>query len=220
MEDQTVEMFHENCTDVFPDHYSKPSATSEAVKTLETIASRVDSDVSDKDCTPDIATKPVDGDSDLIGESSTSNGTEGSPCQRFLPVLQKITDLTTKIQDLKKEHTVLSDQVKLTTNSFPDPSVLNTIQLLSMEHELLKKKYLDESSERKRLYNEVIELKGNIRVFCRCRPLNQTEISSGSGSVVEFESSLDNELQVICSDSSKKQFKFDHVFRPEDNQGS
>ncbi|KAM1525989.1 hypothetical protein ACFX10_010382 [Malus domestica] len=211
-------MFHENCTDVFPDHYSKPSATSEAVKTLETIASRVDSDVSDKDCTPDIATKPVDGDSDLIGESSASNGTEGSPCQRFLPVLQKITDLTTKIQDLKKEHTVLSDQVKLTTNSFPGPSVLNTIQLLSMEHELLKKKYLDESSERKRLYNEVIELKGNIRVFCRCRPLNQTEISSGSGSVVEFESSLDNELQVICSDSSKKQFKFDHVFRPEDNQ--
>ncbi|CAN6575655.1 unnamed protein product [Malus baccata var. baccata] len=218
MEDQTVEMFHENCTDVVPDHYSKPSATSVAVKTLETIASRVDCDVSDKDCTPDIATKPVDGDSDLIGESSASNGTEGSPCQRFLPVLQKITDLTTKIQDLKKEHTVLSDQVKLTTNSFPDPSVLNTIQLLSMEHELLKKKYLDESSERKRLYNEVIELKGNIRVFCRCRPLNQTEISSGSGSVVEFESSLDNELQVICSDSSKKQFKFDHVFRPEDNQ--
>ncbi|XP_048424461.1 kinesin-like protein KIN-14S isoform X2 [Pyrus x bretschneideri] len=207
-------MFHENCTDVVPDHYSKPSATSEAVKTLETIASQVDSDVSDKD----IATKPVDGDSDLIGESSASNGTEGSPCQRFLPVLQKITDLTTKIQDLKKEHTVLSDQVKLTTNSFPDPSVLNTIQLLSMEHELLKKKYLDELSERKRLYNEVIELKGNIRVFCRCRPLNQTEISSGSGFVVEFESSLDNELHVICSDSSKKQFKFDHVFRPEDNQ--
>ncbi|KAB2621454.1 kinesin-4-like [Pyrus ussuriensis x Pyrus communis] len=25
-------------------------------------------------------------------------------------------------------------------------------------------------------------------------------------------------LQVICSDSSKKQFKFDHVFRPEGNQ--
>ncbi|XP_068340933.1 kinesin-like protein KIN-14S [Pyrus communis] len=211
-------MFHENCTDVVPDHYSKPSATSEAVKTLETIASQVDSDVSDKECTPDITTKPVDGDSDLIGESSASNGTEGSPCQRFLPVLQKITDLTTKIQDLKKEHTVLSDQVKLTTNSFPDPSVLNTIQLLSMEHELLKKKYLDELSERKRLYNEVIELKGNIRVFCRCRPLNQTEISSGSGFVVEFESSLDNELHVICSDSSKKQFKFDHVFRPEDDQ--
>ncbi|KAM1038776.1 hypothetical protein ACFX2C_033424 [Malus domestica] len=212
-------MFPQICKDVVPDHDSKSSSTSGAVKTLETITTQLDSDVSNRECTPDIATEPADGDSDLIGESSTSKGTEeGSPGQMVLPVLQKITDLTTKIQDLKREHTALSVEVKLTTNSFPDPAVLNTIQLLSIEHELLKKKYLDESSERKRLYNEMIELKGNIRVFCRCRPLNQTEISSGSGSVVEFESSLDNELQVICSDSSKKQFKFDHVFRPEDNQ--
>uniref|UniRef100_A0A2N9FRJ6 Kinesin-like protein n=1 Tax=Fagus sylvatica TaxID=28930 RepID=A0A2N9FRJ6_FAGSY len=48
--------------------------------------------------------------------------------------------------------------------------------LVGNEYELVKK-YLKESSERKRLDNEV-----------------------------------------ICSDSSKKQFKFDHVFRPEDNQ--
>ena len=87
------------------------------------------------------------------------------------------------------------------------------------EYELLKKKYLQELSERKRLYNEVIKLKGNIKVFCRCRPLNQVEITNGSNHVVEFDSSLDNELQIISSDSSKKQFKFDHVFRPEDNQG-
>ncbi|KAM1225193.1 hypothetical protein ACFX2G_044939 [Malus domestica] len=219
MEDQTVEMFPQICKDVVPDHDSKSSSTSGAVKTLETITTQLDSDVSNKECTPDIATEPANGDSNLIGESSTSKGTEeGSPGQMVLPILQKITDLTTKIQDLKREHIALSVEVKLTTNSFPDPAVINTIQLLSIEHELLKKKYLDESSERKRLYNEMIELKGNIRVFCRCRPLNQTEISSGSGSVVEFESSLDNELQVICSDSSKKQFKFDHVFRPEDNQ--
>jgi len=91
--------------------------------------------------------------------------------------------------------------------------------VLGTQYELLKRKYQDESSERTRLYNEVIELKGNIRVFCRCRPLNQSEIANGSASVVNFESSLDNELQVIC-ESSKKQFKFDHVFGPEDNQGN
>lgn len=92
--------------------------------------------------------------------------------------------------------------------------------ILGTEYELLKKKYVAESSERKRLYNEVIELKGNIRVFCRCRPLNQTEITNGCSSVVEFDSSQDNELHVVCTDSSKKQFKFDHVFRPEDDQGT
>ncbi|KAJ0095097.1 hypothetical protein Patl1_16723 [Pistacia atlantica] len=86
------------------------------------------------------------------------------------------------------------------------------------EYEHLKKKYIDESSERKRLDNEVIELKGNIRVFCRCRPLNQAEITNGSSSVVEFEYSQENELQIVSSDSSKKQFKFDFVFKPEDNQ--
>lgn len=91
---------------------------------------------------------------------------------------------------------------------------------LGLDHENLKKKYLEEWSERKRLYNEVIELKGNIRVFCRCRPLNQDEIAKGYYSVIDFNSSQENDLQIICSDSSKKQFKFDHVFKPEDSQGN
>ncbi|PWA61348.1 P-loop containing nucleoside triphosphate hydrolases superfamily protein [Artemisia annua] len=66
--------------------------------------------------------------------------------------------------------------------------------------------------------SEVIELKGNIRVFCRCRPLKHDEIAKGSTAVVDFDSSLQNELKIIGADSSKKQFKFDHIFRPEDNQ--
>ncbi|KAJ6413982.1 hypothetical protein OIU84_006733 [Salix udensis] len=117
------------------------------------------------------------------------------------------------------EHSNLSDQVKTAKDSFlGPPNILDTLQKLGNEYELLRKKYLQELSDRKRLYNEVIELKGNIRVFCRCRPLNQVEITNGSNYVVEFDSSQDNELQIISSDSSKKQFKFDHVFEPEDNQ--
>ncbi|KAJ0044742.1 hypothetical protein Pint_05278 [Pistacia integerrima] len=99
------------------------------------------------------------------------------------------------------------DQVKnMNTDCFPPPC---------NEYELLKKKYIDESSERKWLYNEVIELKGHIRVFYQCRPLNQAEITNGSSSVVEFDSSQENELQIV---SSNKQFKFDFVFKLEDNQ--
>nr|GLL17499.1 kinesin-like protein KIN-14S [Ipomoea trifida] len=76
----------------------------------------------------------------------------------------------------------------------------------------------DECSERKRLYNEVVELKGNIRVFCRCRPLNSEEFANGSTSVVDFNMSRGNEIQIVSSDSSRKQFRFDHVFKPEDGQ--
>ncbi|KAG1371043.1 kinesin-like protein KIN-14J [Cocos nucifera] len=86
------------------------------------------------------------------------------------------------------------------------------------KYESLKKKYTEECAERKRLYNELIELKGNIRVFCRCRPVSLEEISKGYSSVVELDASQDTELQIICSDSSKKQFKFDHIFGPKDDQ--
>jgi kinesin family member C2/C3 len=83
----------------------------------------------------------------------------------------------------------------------------------------LKKKYTDECAERKRLYNELIELRGNIRVFCRCRPLSSDEVTRGCSSVVEIDSSQETELQFVPSEKERKAFKFDHVFGPEDDQG-
>lgn len=100
--------------------------------------------------------------------------------------MQKIINLSDKIQNLKIEHSNLSNQVKTAKDSFLGPNILDSLQKLVNEYELLKKKYLQELSERKRLYNEVIELEGNIRVFCRCRPLNQVKITHGSNYVVEF----------------------------------
>ncbi|XP_051144568.1 kinesin-like protein KIN-14S [Andrographis paniculata] len=141
----------------------------------------------------------------------------------------KIENLNNSVQVLKKERDRLRNEVKSIFNSFPDVEAFTALQHMSEEHELLrnkcqeecgvlKKKYLEECYERKKLYNEVIELKGNIRVFCRNRPLKEDEIANGSTSVLDHDSCQENELQIICSDSSRKQFKFDHVFRPEDDQ--
>ncbi|KAF8038777.1 hypothetical protein BT93_B1356 [Corymbia citriodora subsp. variegata] len=163
----------------------------------------------------------VEGSENSIDDTAGYSGNrESSPDEgQTLPILQKIISLSSKIQDLRKEHTALSDEVKgITPSAFAGPELIDTLDQFSKENERLKKKYLDESSERKRLYNEVIELKGNIRVFCRCRPLNSEEIASGSACVVEFDPAQDSELQVLSSDSSKKPFKFDHVFKPEDSQ--
>ncbi|KAI3786788.1 hypothetical protein L1987_40760 [Smallanthus sonchifolius] len=150
--------------------------------------------------------------------------------QQTLPIFQKFEKLSNKVTNLRKEHVALCNEVKsITDESFPGSEVLYALQGLGEAHETLKKKYQEECqmlknrchlecSERRRLYNQVIELKGNIKVFCRCRLLNHDEIAKGSTSVVDFDSTQDNELKITGPDSSKKQFKFDHIFRPEDSQ--
>ncbi|KAK9054792.1 hypothetical protein SSX86_025871 [Deinandra increscens subsp. villosa] len=169
-------------------------------------------------------------------EHTESNGDESNNevCSEHehqtLPIFGKIEQLSNKVTKLRQEHIALCDEVKsITADSFPGSEIFTALQTLGEEHENLKKKYQEEChmlknrcqfecSERRRLYNEVIELKGNIRVFCRCRPLSADEIAKGSTSVVDFDSAQENELKITGSDSSKKQFKFDHIFRPEDNQ--
>ncbi|KAL9142691.1 hypothetical protein ABFS82_14G187300 [Erythranthe guttata] len=182
--------------------------------------------------TPEQKDGHIEENSDIVDISGASDDTRETSIYQgqTLPIFLKIQDLSNKVQVMRKEHARLCDEVKgMTADSLIGSEALTALQNLSAEYEnlknkyneecdLLKKKYLEECSERKKLYNEVIELKGNIRVFCRCRPMKQDEIAKGSTSVVDFDSSQENELQIISSDSSKKQFKFDHVFKPEDNQ--
>lgn len=63
-------------------------------------------------------------------------------------------------------------------------------------------------------------LAGNIRVFCRCRPLNSEEIAAGASLAIDFESVKDGELTVISNGAPKKTFRFDAVFGPHAEQGN
>jgi kinesin family protein C2/C3 len=60
---------------------------------------------------------------------------------------------------------------------------------------------------------------GNIRVFCRCRPLSKDEVSSGQKCVVDFGGSSDGDIVIANGGTTKKTFKFDRVFTPNDDQG-
>jgi len=61
---------------------------------------------------------------------------------------------------------------------------------------------------------------GNIRVFCRCRPLNTEEIAAGATMALDFEAAKDGELTVMSNGAPKKTFKFDTVFDPQAEQGN
>lgn len=61
---------------------------------------------------------------------------------------------------------------------------------------------------------------GNIRVFCRCRPLSPVEVAANASSVAEFESAGNGDIVVRNGTAGKKLFKFDRVFSPQDDQGN
>jgi kinesin family protein C2/C3 len=45
-------------------------------------------------------------------------------------------------------------------------------------------RYKREAATRRKLHNQIVELRGNIRVFCRCRPLSKTEASRAGAAVL------------------------------------
>ncbi|XP_047342470.1 kinesin-like protein KIN-14Q isoform X2 [Impatiens glandulifera] len=136
-----------------------------------------------------------------------------------------LRDLQRKVKILKIEQISLSEEALQYKKCLEeDMNNMGSIiqakvneQVQSQEN--LKLKFMKTDKERKELYNKILELKGNIRVFCRCRPLNNDETSSGASTTVDFRASKDGELTVKSNGLPKKTFKFDRVFGPEANQG-
>ncbi|KAJ2720443.1 kinesin-like nuclear fusion protein [Coemansia sp. Benny D115] len=95
--------------------------------------------------------------------------------------------------------------------------------------EELEAKLRVEESTRRRLHNTIQELKGNIRVFCRVRPLSVEEKDAADALPIKLpESEERNEIELTQvsenalgkATSKVFPFKFDRVFEPEASQGA
>ena len=69
-----------------------------------------------------------------------------------------------------------------------------------------------EQVARKRLHNEMEDMKGRIRVYARVRPMGRTEVSKGCKEAVLKDGKLSVLVHGIQGEGSKKVFDFDHVF--------
>lgn len=56
-------------------------------------------------------------------------------------------------------------------------------------------------------------------MFCRCRPLSKGEASAGYATVVDFTAAKDGDIGILTGSSTRKNFKFDRVYTPKDDQG-
>jgi len=90
------------------------------------------------------------------------------------------------------------------------------------EIEKMKEKINWEETQRRKLHNLVQELKGNIRVFCRVRPLLGDEVTK-YGSITHIHHTAENALELVKTTDSetvasgmnknmKYDFEFDRVF--------
>ncbi|KAL7061047.1 hypothetical protein AAHC03_09987 [Spirometra sp. Aus1] len=77
----------------------------------------------------------------------------------------------------------------------------------------IKALYRQEMEQRRQLYNTLIELRGNIRVFCRVRPSFEP-----GASIDMFEALDENSLAAKLPNSTQRNYQFDRVFRPSARQ--
>ncbi|KAG0497197.1 hypothetical protein HPP92_001888 [Vanilla planifolia] len=139
---------------------------------------------------------------------------------------QCLGDLSEKFKMMKLEHSKLTKEALEYKKCLADMAIMTNSIISKMgsninlvnEYQCLKLKFIEESKERKELYNRMIEIKGNIRVFCRCRPLSVEEIGKGDEMALDFELAKDGELVVKANGAPKKMFKFDAVFCPDEDQ--
>jgi ankyrin repeat protein len=82
-----------------------------------------------------------------------------------------------------------------------------------------------EIEERKRLHNQIEDMKGVMRVFCRIRPMSSSEIAKNCLDVIEYANDrLSVKLHLGGNDKAKenqneiKSYSFDSVFSPMDDQ--
>lgn len=96
-------------------------------------------------------------------------------------------------------HAVIFDQI------LPRLKQSGTLRCAELETQLL-----GEIKLRRQLHNQLVELKGNIRVFVRVRPLLANELAAKIANCVSCDE--EENLLVLQKGSATKQFQFDRIF--------
>ena len=112
----------------------------------------------------------------------------------------KVKELELAVGDTLKMKSDLEDLKKENEKAKNDCEVLST-------------KFKEEQKKRKELHNQLEDMKGAIRLFCRIRPLSQTELEREESrhNVIE----IIDEFTVTFMGKNPHKYVFDSVFDPD-----
>lgn len=97
-------------------------------------------------------------------------------------------------------------------------SVQATVTNLSAQLTQLEARFMEEQLIRKKYHNQIQDMKGNIRVFCRFRPLGKREQENGDIPVLHKADAFSVDLQRPAPHNDSRRFEFDAVFSSDSSQ--
>ncbi len=137
-----------------------------------------------------------------------SIGKTARACKQLVASHRSLADSTKRdLQDMKN-----------TMSSLMSTALMSKLRAVSEEVQTMTVRYKKELAERKRLHNLVQELKGNIRVYLRCRPPTSKEIEQLGADAVSVSFPNPGEIKVFNEKNREKVWDFDEVFGLESTQ--
>ncbi|KAJ0481702.1 putative minus-end-directed kinesin ATPase [Helianthus annuus] len=150
-----------------------------------------------------------------LGNLTTKSNELEATCSSQSNLIKKLLEKLAAAEN-KLEMSDLS-AFEIRTGYEEQQRVNSDLQLRLADAEL---KLVEGESLRKKLHNTILELKGNIRVFCRVRPLLFDDGADNEPKTVSFPITTDNMGRGIelLQNGQKHSFIFDKVFVPESSQ--
>lgn len=134
----------------------------------------------------------------------------------LLTIRQGLRDLKTRVAaDIVKESQFYAAKITNAVAALAEAGDVDREEdkrALKWTQELYKK----EMQLRKQYYNQIQELKGNIRVYCRVRPMLQSETQAGHKNALSYPT--EDEIQFVDASGRPKNYEFDQVYQPTASQ--
>ncbi|EDQ91648.1 uncharacterized protein MONBRDRAFT_14574 [Monosiga brevicollis MX1] len=142
----------------------------------------------------------------------------GNMTKQLAPMKEALTIVAAKYKELRKDTLKLQGEIEPSVKQCKR-DLLRTLADIDKQYKEMLRKYRKEMQLRKKLHNELVDLKGNIRVFARIRPIiGEDGKDKAKIKLVTLPSPADDQI-VQCNRKGKAEdYEMDHVFSPTSTQ--
>ncbi|XP_010882733.2 kinesin-like protein KIFC3 [Esox lucius] len=144
---------------------------------------------------------------------------------QFFNLQKRLTALPSTLRSMKTDYASLRSQVRNFSDFYgaaitdAKKQISAAMSEMSEANKDLLEKYRKEVALRRKYHEQLVELKGNIRVLCRVKPvLKEDQHEEGQSVVVTTDPNNESALSVLKGKGRSHNFELDRVFHPQATQ--